>query len=152
MYFVRRRCIFGYVPSNFVKCLLTQAFLIAYVFWSIFTALPLALFYFSIWELGIAGSELSLLSILSPCLLGIGLFRRWCQTKPGRVILHIFSLSALVAYALPKPHHRLLLVALGNVFLSIGAAVDWSAGSGSEAEYQAIRAYLVIPKHQMLDR
>jgi hypothetical protein len=118
---------------------LINIFRAAYVFWSIFTSLAPTLFYFSIWELGIAGSELSLLSILSPCLLGISPFRRWCQTKAGRITLHVLSLSALISYALPQPQHRLLLVALGNIFLCIGAVADWSGGGGASVHYQAIR-------------
>ena len=116
----------------------------AYTFWSIFTSLAPTLFYFSIWELGIAGSELSLLSILSPCLLGFSSFRQWCQTRSGRVVLHMLSLSALFAYALPKPQHRLLLVAAGNIFLCIGAVIDWSGASGTSVEYQATRASLPV--------
>src|SRR5260221_5946430 len=45
----------------------------AYVFWSLFTALIPSLFYFSVWQLSIAGSELALFSVVSPALLSLAI-------------------------------------------------------------------------------
>ncbi|EJD06496.1 uncharacterized protein FOMMEDRAFT_75480 [Fomitiporia mediterranea MF3/22] len=110
---------------------------LAYLFWTIFTSLIPTLFYFSIWELGIAGAELALLSILSPGLLGIQSFRTWAGTKSGRLTLHVLALTGLVAYKLPTPAQRLLFVTFANFFLCIGASVDWS--EPSTAGSQSIR-------------
>ncbi|KAI0315188.1 Frag1/DRAM/Sfk1 family-domain-containing protein [Amylostereum chailletii] len=43
----------------------------AYQSWTLLTALPTTLFYFSVWELALAGPELATLAALSPFLLGI---------------------------------------------------------------------------------
>ena len=112
---------------------------IAYIFWSIFTSLIPTLFYFSVWELGIAGAELALLSILSPGLLGASFVRRWAATKSGRVTLHVLSFLGLVAYKLPTPFQRLILVTIATFSLCIGSVVDWSGLGGTSVTYQSIR-------------
>ncbi|KAL5503883.1 CWH43 [Sanghuangporus vaninii] len=99
---------------------------LAFIFWTIFTSLILTLFYFSVWELGIAGAEATLLSILSPAMLGIKPFRTWASTKSGRVSIHALSLAGLVAYRFPSPALRLLFVTFATFIVCIGAAVDWS--------------------------
>ncbi|KAI5121231.1 hypothetical protein M0805_007238 [Coniferiporia weirii] len=110
---------------------------LAFIFWSLYTSLIPSLFYFSVWELGIAGTELALLAILSPGLLGLEVFRDWASSRSGRVTLHILSFLGLVAYKLPKPTQRLALVAFANVFLCMGVATDWSGLYGS-TDYQSI--------------
>ncbi len=110
-----------------------------YVFWSVFTSLVPSLFYFSVWELGIAGAELSLVAILSPIFLGIGPFKDWAATRGGRTALHCFSLLGPVAYIAPKAVHRLILVFFANVFLCIGAAVDWTGSCATDVFYQSTR-------------
>ncbi|OCB84929.1 hypothetical protein A7U60_g8151 [Sanghuangporus baumii] len=109
---------------------------LAFIFWTIFTSLILMLFYFSVWELGIAGAEASLLSILSPAMLGIKSFRTWASTKFGRVSIHALSLAGLVAYKYPSPALRLLFVTFAAYIVCIGAVVDWS--NQSLATYNSI--------------
>ncbi|CDO76509.1 hypothetical protein BN946_scf184361.g8 [Trametes cinnabarina] len=94
---------------------------LSYIFWSVYTALAPTLFYFSVWELGISGQELALLSMLSPILLGIPPLRSWAKTREGRVVLHGLSLIGLAAAS-----------------ASIGVAVDWVQSEGREVTYQAI--------------
>lgn len=99
----------------------------AYTQWSVFTALTPTLFYFSVWELGIAGSELSLLSTLSPIVLGIPIVRDILSSRIGRTTLHVLTLAGLLAYLLKSPLYRLFAVAFANAVLCIGWTIDWSA-------------------------
>ncbi|TFY58461.1 hypothetical protein EVJ58_g6408 [Rhodofomes roseus] len=105
---------------SLVKHFVSDMYL-SYIYWSIYTSLTPTLFYFSVWELGIAGHELSLLSTLSPILLGIPPFAEWCP------------------YKLESPLHRLFVVAFATSVVNIGAAVDWT---GPDASYQTIVAGL----------
>lgn len=113
---------------------------IAFVFWSIYTSLLPSLFYFSVWKLGIAGAELALLTILSPGVLGISVFKSWAASRSGRTILHALSLIGLLAYKFTAPFERLLCVAFANVIVCIGCVVDWSGLSGQSPEYSALCA------------
>ncbi|KAF9814424.1 hypothetical protein IEO21_05088 [Rhodonia placenta] len=107
----------------------------AFIYWSILTSLTPSLFYFSVWALEIAGQELSLLSTVSPILLGISPFSEWCRTRSGRTILHVLSLTGLAAYVLSSPLQRLCVVAFAVAAANIGIAVDWTSG---EASYDGI--------------
>ncbi|KAI0346196.1 hypothetical protein BDW22DRAFT_1352223 [Trametopsis cervina] len=104
---------------------------LSYISWSVFTSLPPVLFYFSVWELGIAGSEFSLLSTLSPILLSIPSFLDIASTRTGRTILHGLTLVGLGAYLLKSPMQRLLAVAFANSAMCIGWVIDWSAPPAS---------------------
>ncbi|KAG0708082.1 Frag1/DRAM/Sfk1 family-domain-containing protein [Suillus ampliporus] len=111
-----------------VMSLISDVYL-SYLFWSIFTSLMTTLFYFSVWELALSGSELSLLVLLSPVLLGIGPLRTWALTRSGQVTLRAAAiLTGLGSYALSSPMHRLFVVNFANVVLLVGQTVDWSAG------------------------
>ncbi|KAJ7931407.1 Frag1/DRAM/Sfk1 family-domain-containing protein [Mycena leptocephala] len=74
-----------------------------YIFWSIFTSLIPTLFYFSVWELGIAGHELALLSTLSPIFLSVTPVLTWAKSRDGSTTLHILSLLGLAAFSLTSP-------------------------------------------------
>lgn len=108
---------------------------LSFIYWSILTSLTPSLFYFSVWALEIAGQELSLLSTVSPILLGISPFSEWCRTRSGRTILHVLSLTGLAAYVLSSPLQRLCVVAFAVAAANIGIAVDWTSG---EASYDGI--------------
>ncbi|RPD60996.1 hypothetical protein L226DRAFT_462521 [Lentinus tigrinus ALCF2SS1-7] len=130
-------------PSLFASIRPTVSFIsdlyLSYIYWSVYTSLTPTLFYFSVWELGIAGHELSLLSTLSPMLLGIPPFSSWAHTREGRTILH--GLSAFVglgAYAVKSPFVRLLLVAFANASAAVGAAVEWFGAGEGEVAYRAL--------------
>ncbi|KAI0663719.1 Frag1/DRAM/Sfk1 family-domain-containing protein [Cubamyces menziesii] len=115
---------------------------LSYIFWSVYTSLAPTLFYFSVWELGISGQELALLSMVSPVFLGIGPFRAWAKTQGGRATLHVLTLVGVAAYVVPSPLGRLLLVSFASAAASIRAAVDWLAVEGDEVAYQAVVAGL----------
>ncbi|TRM66791.1 Frag1/DRAM/Sfk1 family-domain-containing protein [Schizophyllum amplum] len=83
---------------------------LAHTFWVVFSAVQPTLFYFSIWELAIAGPELAILSALSPALLGVRAIAIWAANKEGQITMHLLSLVAVASYVLSNPLHRLLLV------------------------------------------
>ncbi|KAG5646112.1 hypothetical protein DXG03_004351 [Asterophora parasitica] len=100
----------------------------AYVSWSVFTSLVPTLFYFSVWELGIAGHELALLATLSPVLLGSPLVLRAARTRAGQVLLHLVELVGVgPAFAIKSPLNRLFAVAIANAGLVLRLAAKWSA-------------------------
>ncbi|PPQ98754.1 White hypersensitive protein [Panaeolus cyanescens] len=141
--------------SRYVISFFSDVYL-AYVFWSIFTSLIPTLFYFSVWELGIAGNELALLSVLSPVLLNLSspyysIFEDkkevnpptvfdFVKTRRGQAILHLASLIGLVAYLGPSPGIRLALVFVASIIVVLQRVVSWAglvAGEGDPA-YQGI--------------
>ncbi|KAG6909998.1 hypothetical protein DXG01_013998 [Tephrocybe rancida] len=105
---------------------------LSYIFWSIFTSLIPTLFYFSVWELGIAGHELALLSTLSPLLLGINPLLRWAQSRDGQTMMWLVGLAGLGAVGLGSPGLRLFVVAPATAGVVLGQAARWSLGEGGE--------------------
>ena len=123
----------------------------AHIYWSVYTALAPTLFYFSVWELGISGQELALLSTLSPICLGIPPFKEWAYTREGRTVLHGLSLVGLLAFVSKSPLVRLLLVAFANWAASIGAAVQWFGDEKDGVVYQAIGMSQIVPRFPLID-
>lgn len=107
---------------------------VAYIFWSIFTSLIPTLFYFSVWELAIAGSELALFSTLSPIWLSIPSLLRWVRTRGGQTTMQLLSFVGIAAYALESPLHRLFLVAFATSAAMIPQMVKWS----DDPSYQSL--------------
>ncbi|KAG5716861.1 Protein cwh43 [Termitomyces sp. T112] len=105
---------------------------LSYIFWSIFTSLIPTLFYFSVWELGLAGQELALLSTLSPVFLGIGPLSRWAQSRDGQTTLHLMECLGLLAFALGSPVLRLVAVASAAAVAVLRQVAKWSADEGRE--------------------
>lgn len=121
--------------------LTSSPILVAYIFWSIFTSLVPTLFYFSVWELSIAGAELALLSTLSPIVLSIPPLFSWARTRGGRTTLHLLSFSGLAAYALDRPVHRLLIVTFATAIVVVRQVVDWTGTDANDSGYQSTRKY-----------
>ncbi|KAJ7104300.1 Frag1/DRAM/Sfk1 family-domain-containing protein [Mycena belliarum] len=109
--------------------------LTTYIFWSIFTSLIPTLFYFSVWELGISGQEVALLSTLAPIFLSVSPLRSWAKSKGGDTTLHSLSLLGLAAFALDKPVHRLGVVSSATAIVMIKQVSSWTA---TDVEYQGI--------------
>lgn len=114
---------------------LSNTVLLAYVFQTLFTALIPSLFYFSIWELGIAGQELALLSVLSPFFLGVSSIYAFAKSQSGQVILQSLSITGLFAYLLDDPLQRLVIVTPAVALGSLAAAAQWTENDGC---YRAI--------------
>lgn len=90
------------------------------------TVLIPSLFYFSVWELSIAGQEISLISLLSPILLAYSSISSKLYTPAGRILLQGICVSGLAAYMIPSPLGRLLVIAAANVSGSLIRAIEWS--------------------------
>ncbi|KAJ6607371.1 Frag1/DRAM/Sfk1 family-domain-containing protein [Mycena sp. CBHHK59/15] len=124
------------IPPSWRPCLsFISSLYLSYIFWSIFTSLIPTLFYFSVWELGISGHELALLSTLSPVLLSAAPLLSWARSCGGSTTLRCLSLLGLAAYSLDKPAYRLLLVSFASVAAVMVEAVNWS---GADAASQSI--------------
>jgi hypothetical protein len=107
----------------------------AYMFWSIFTSLIPSLFWFSVWELGIAGHELALLGCLSPVVYTVPGALDFAQTRWGMTILHSCSLLGLLAYAVPGPLGRLYVVSIANIAAILHQVAFWSQDDHSGSLY-----------------
>ncbi|KAK0483108.1 hypothetical protein EDD18DRAFT_1362080 [Armillaria luteobubalina] len=125
------------VFQNPVVSFISDVYL-SYIFWSIFKSLTPTLFYFSVWELGIAGHEPALLSVLSPLLLSVDPPLRWARTQPAQIFLHFLSLSGLVASLLQKPLQRLFVVAFAASMAVLRQTADWATRDEYAMGYQSI--------------
>ncbi|KAJ5094421.1 hypothetical protein N7456_010282 [Penicillium angulare] len=80
-----------------------------FVFWTIVTGLPVLVWYFPLWHMGISGYEVAIVACVSPLLFAIPSLRS-LATKNLR-LLHLSSLVALLAYKFEDPANRLFIVA-----------------------------------------
>ncbi|KAI1295223.1 hypothetical protein EDD11_007943 [Mortierella claussenii] len=94
---------------------------LGFVFWSMLTALPLMIWYFPLWHMGISGYEAFLFCNVSAGLLGLNFLRRGIDRSKGFV--HLLSLVGVLSYKIVDPAHRLMAVAAG-VSLSL---LTWGA-------------------------
>ncbi|KXN85854.1 Protein cwh43 [Leucoagaricus sp. SymC.cos] len=111
-------------PRPFVS-FLSDVYL-SYIFLTLFTALIPTLFYFSIWELGIAGQELALLAVLSPFFFGFASIYDFSRSQTGQVTLRGLSFIGLAAYLLNKPLHRLVAVTPAVALGTLAEAAKWT--------------------------
>ncbi|KAF9272744.1 hypothetical protein BGZ68_002124, partial [Mortierella alpina] len=94
---------------------------LAFVFWSMLTSLPLMIWYFPLWHMGLSGYEAFLFCNVSAVLLGINFLRRGIERSKGFV--HLLSLVGVLSYKIHDPAQRLMAVAAG-VSLSL---LTWGA-------------------------
>ncbi|CUA75942.1 Protein cwh43 [Schizosaccharomyces pombe 972h-] [Rhizoctonia solani] len=99
---------------------------LSYCSWSVYTSLAITLFYFNIWELGVTGSELAVISTLTPFWLGIRSFRESVASHTGQIVVQACVILGMAAYIIDEPLGRLLVVALANMALGIDWAITWS--------------------------
>ncbi|OKO96984.1 Protein cwh43 [Penicillium subrubescens] len=92
-----------------------------FVFWTIVTGLPVLVWYFPLWHMGISGYEVAIAAVVSPFFFAIPSIRQ-IAVKNLR-LLHLISLSGLLAYKFPNPAHRLFVTAFA---LAITCAA-WTA-------------------------
>lgn len=84
-------------------------------FWTVFTSLVFQLFYWSVWELALAGSELALLANLSPFLLYNRSFRADISSQRGVTILRgVTVFAGMGIFAAPLPILRLIGIVAGT--------------------------------------
>lgn len=94
---------------------------LGFVFWSMLTALPLMIWYFPLWHMGLSGYEAFLFCNISAVLLGLNFIRRGIEHAKGFV--HLLSLVGVLSYQIADPAQRLMAVAAG-VSLSL---LTWGA-------------------------
>ncbi|KAL3479161.1 Frag1/DRAM/Sfk1 family-domain-containing protein [Aspergillus californicus] len=82
-----------------------------FVYWTNWTSLPVLVWYFPLWHMGISGYEVVILSYLSPVLLAIPAFRSLATNNPR--LFHFLSLSGFLAYKVQDPVNRLFLTTFG---------------------------------------
>ncbi|KAK9463988.1 Frag1/DRAM/Sfk1 family-domain-containing protein [Lipomyces oligophaga] len=95
----------------------------AFVFWSVWTALGLLIWYFPLWYMGISGYEVTLLSVVSPVFLGIPFLAALFGQFPQIAVLG--QLLGVAAYLVLGPSDRLLTVSAGSIFASISLAIQF---------------------------
>ncbi|KAK5800294.1 hypothetical protein VI817_002506 [Penicillium citrinum] len=80
-----------------------------FVFWTIVTGLPVLVWYFPLWHMGISGYEVAITAVISPLFFAIPSLR-YAATKNLRA-LHLISLVSLLAYKFQDPANRLFVTA-----------------------------------------
>ncbi|KAI9763969.1 MAG: hypothetical protein M1835_007688 [Candelina submexicana] len=100
-----------------------------FVFWSMLTSLGLSVWYFPLWHMGISGYEAMVMCSISPFLLGLRSIRT-LVIQNIRVV-HLTSLTGLLAYLITSPEYRLF---------SVGFAV-WMSCLGWSATFFAERSH-----------
>ncbi|WWD03771.1 hypothetical protein V865_001827 [Kwoniella europaea PYCC6329] len=120
----------------------------AVCFWTVFTSLGLQLFYWSIWKLALAGSELALLANLSGFAFSMRDPYEFCTSKQGllthRIMTVVFGMGF---YIFPCP-----IIRLAGIFIGVWTGwqvlfATWERLKGSEeivAEGQILGLGLVI--------
>ncbi|KAL1955432.1 hypothetical protein VTO42DRAFT_8588 [Malbranchea cinnamomea] len=92
-----------------------------FVFWSILTSLPLLVWYFPLWHMGISGYEALIVVTMSPLFLSIPALRSLVSRNAW--FFHLLSLSGLLAYLVQDPAYRLFTVGF-----SVGVScLTWAA-------------------------
>lgn len=91
-----------------------------YIFWSVLTSLPLLIWYFPLWNMGVSGYEAALFSITAPVFLAIPSVRNLFAYSPQ--LPQLFTSVGVAAFSVLKPAWRLELVAFGTAFGCISLA------------------------------
>ncbi|KAJ5141465.1 hypothetical protein N7526_002460 [Penicillium atrosanguineum] len=97
-----------------------------FVFWTIVTGLPVLVWYFPLWHMGISGYEVAIVCCCSPLLFAIPSLR-YTATKNLRV-LHLLSLVGLLAYKFQDPANRLFVTG----FALATSCAAWTASFFAE--------------------
>lgn len=94
-----------------------------FIFWSVLTSLPLLVWFFPLWHMGISGYEALVATIIAPFLLYFGFLRglfAYVVSLP-----YLGAAIGVAAYLAPDPVLRLELVGIGAAFAAISVAVQF---------------------------
>ncbi|KAJ5290316.1 uncharacterized protein N7443_010569 [Penicillium atrosanguineum] len=97
-----------------------------FVFWTIVTGLPVLVWYFPLWHMGISGYEVAIVCCCSPLLFAIPSLR-YTATK-NLCVLHLLSLVGLLAYKFQDPANRLFVTG----FALATSCAAWTASFFAE--------------------
>ncbi|CRK26021.1 hypothetical protein BN1708_004085 [Verticillium longisporum] len=106
-----------------------------YIFWTILTSLGVSVWYFPLWYMGLSGYEVVVMASVSPLLLSIGPLRR--MVVANQRIVHLLSLSAIVAYKVESPVYRLFAVSFGVSMACLSWATTFYAESIHEGRLES---------------
>ncbi|KAJ5539630.1 hypothetical protein N7513_007962 [Penicillium frequentans] len=106
-----------------------------FVFWTIVTGLPVLVWYFPLWHMGISGYEVAIVACISPLFFAIPSLRS-AATKNLR-LLHLMSLTALLAYKFHDPANRLFITAFALSTTCAAWVASFFAERGNTARLEA---------------
>ncbi|KAL4748079.1 hypothetical protein BDW72DRAFT_205949 [Aspergillus terricola var. indicus] len=92
-----------------------------FVYWTNWTGLPVLVWYFPLWHMGISGYEVVILSYAAPVLLAIPALKSLAIKNPR--IFHFLSLSGFLAYKVQNPANRLFV----NTFAVACSSITFAA-------------------------
>ncbi|TFY72042.1 hypothetical protein EVG20_g957 [Dentipellis fragilis] len=100
----------------------------SYQSWTLLTALPTTLFYFSVWKLALAGPEFSTLATLSPIFLASSHILSFTRSHIGRQILLLTGAAVGIGIWSAES----VLTRLGGVIVGVMATVAFWAGQWAD--------------------
>ncbi|EOQ99993.1 hypothetical protein E3P89_02659 [Wallemia ichthyophaga] len=95
------------------------------IWWTNFTALPLCIFYYSVWSLSFAGQEGLMLVTLSSSLVTLKGVRVFASSSNGKTVLTMFSLLGVFASKLEFPVLKLAAVTMAVIAQTIQISSEW---------------------------
>ncbi|TFY79801.1 hypothetical protein EWM64_g4216, partial [Hericium alpestre] len=111
----------------------------AYQSWTLLTALPTTLFYFSVWKLALTGSELSTLATLSPVFLASSTVRSFVHSNLGcQLLVLIGAASGIGTWRAESVLTRLIGVAVGVMASVLKWAGEWEAGGEATGYHSTV--------------
>ncbi|KAF9207197.1 hypothetical protein BGZ49_000993 [Haplosporangium sp. Z 27] len=123
---------------------------LGFIFWSMLTSLPLMIWYFPLWNMGLSGYELFLFCNMAAGLLGISGLRKNFEQYKG--FAHLASLIGVYSYKIFDPAYRLMAVAAG-VTLSVltwGATLYGQRHQNGRAERGVLALALGLILHNVI--
>ena len=112
----------------------------SFTFWSVLSALFLAVWYFPLWHMGISGYEAAIVTYFVPhFLLAVPHLKSFLASYPlvTRVLAVLFGIGA---YKIEEPEHKLLSISIGTAFSVVSLASESSAAS---SDPQTLKEYAV---------
>ncbi|OJD28075.1 hypothetical protein ACJ73_00531 [Blastomyces percursus] len=106
-----------------------------FVFWSILTSLGVLVWYFPLWHMGISGYEVLVMVSVSPFLLSIPGLRSFAVRNVR--IIHLLSLSGLLAYLIQRPEYRLFTVGFSVAMSCLAWPTTWYGERGQPTRLEA---------------
>lgn len=104
--------------------------MLQFVHWTNWTSLPVLVWYFPLWYMGISGYEVVILGYMSPVLLAIPALRSLALKNPR--IFHFMSISGFLAYKVQDPANRLFI----STFAVACSSITFAATLYSERTQQ----------------
>ncbi|KAK4611926.1 hypothetical protein CLAFUW4_13195 [Fulvia fulva] len=115
---------------------------LGYTFWTILTSLGVVVWYFPLWHMGISGYEVSVMSTISPLLLGVPPIRRMALKSVPTILLT--TIVGLLAYLIKSPELRLGAVSFAVWQGCLGWVAAWYSKRNSPAMLEArVSAWLI---------